>query len=202
MTRVRVLVLQHGLGALDYAVPDGFDLAPGDIVEVPLGPRTITGVVWEADRWAAREVPQAKLRAVVRRFDVPPMTPGLRRLIEWTGAYYMAPPAAVLRMALSVPSALVAAADVTEYRPGNIPGKLTPLRAAAVERLGGRQGSVRDLARHAQVSDAVIRGMVKAGMLAAIAVSPDTPLSVPDPDFAQPVLSYEQAVPSAWAWSR
>jgi primosomal protein N' (replication factor Y) len=194
MTRVRVLVLQHGLGALDYAVPDGFDLAPGDIVEVPLGPRTITGVVWEADRWAAREVPQAKLRAVVRRFDVPPMTPGLRRLIEWTGAYYMAPPAAVLRMALSVPSALVAAADVTEYRPGNIPGKLTPLRAAAVERLGGRQGSVRDLARHAQVSDAVIRGMVKAGMLAAIAVSPDTPPSVPDPDFAQPVLSYEQAV--------
>ena len=194
MTRVRVLVLQHGLGALDYAVPDGFDLAPGDIVEVPLGPRTITGVVWEADRWAAREVPQAKLRAVVRRFDVPPMTPGLRRLIEWTGAYYMAPPAAVLRMALSVPSALVAAADVTEYRPGNIPGKLTPLRAAAVERLGGRQGSVRELARHGGVSEGVIRGLVKAGVLTSIAVSPDTPPPVPDPDFAPPVLSYEQAV--------
>lgn len=193
--RVRVLVLQHGLGALDYAVPDGLELAPGDIVEVPLGPRTIVGVVWEEERWAAREVPDAKLRAVVRRFDVPPMTAGLRRLIEWTGAYYLSPPTAVLRMALSVPSALAAAADVVEYRlAGTIPEKLTPQRELAVERLGGRQGSVRELARHGGVSDGVIRGMVRAGLLAAIAVSPDIAPPVPAPDFARPVLSYEQAV--------
>ncbi len=194
MTRVRVLVLQHGLGALDYAVPDDLTLDYGDVVEVPLGPRTIVGVVWEAERWAAREVPDAKLRTVVRRFDVPAMTAGLRRLIEWTGAYYMAPPAAVLRMALSVPSALVAAADVTEYRLETVPEKLTPQRAAAAERLAGRQGSVRELARHGGVSEGVIRGMVKAAMLTPIAVSPDVPPPVPDPDFAQPVLSYEQAV--------
>ena len=195
MTRVRVLVLQHGLGALDYAVPDGLDLSFGDIVEVPLGPRRIVGVVWEAERWPAREVADAKLRAVAARFDVPPVTPALRRLIEWTGAYYMAPPAAVLRMALSVPSALVAAADVTEYRMVDaVPEKLTPLRAAAVERLAGRQGSVRELARHGSVSDGVVRGMVKAGLLTPIAVSPDTPPPVPDADFAAPVLSYEQAV--------
>ena len=195
MTRVRVLVLQHGLGALDYAVPAGLGLAPGDIVEVPLGPRTIVGVVWEAERWPAREVPDAKLRAVTARFAVPPVTAPLRRLIEWTGAYYMAPPAAVLRMALSVPSALVAAPDVTEYRlAATITDTLTPLRAAAVERLGGRQGSVRELARHGQVSDGVIRGMAKAGLLTPIAVSPDSPPPIPDPGFAQPVLSYEQAV--------
>ncbi|QYE36700.1 primosomal protein N' [Polymorphobacter sp. PAMC 29334] len=122
------------------------------------------------------------------------MTAGLRRLIEWTGAYYMAPPAAVLRMALSVSSALVAAADITEYRLGAVPEKLTSLRAAAIERLDGRQGSVRELARHGGVSGGVIRGMVKAAMLVPIAVSPDTPPPLPDPDFAQPVLSYEQAV--------
>ena len=46
--RVRVLVLQHGLGALDYRAPDGLKLSPGDIVRVPLGPREILGVVWEA----------------------------------------------------------------------------------------------------------------------------------------------------------
>lgn len=195
MTRVRVLVLQHGLGALDYAVSDGMDLAPGDIVEVPLGPRRIVGVVWEADRWAAREVPDAKLRPVAARFDVPPVTAPLRRLIEWTGAYYMGPPAAVLRMALSVPSALVAAPDVTEYRLTEaLPDKLTVQRTAAAERLAGRQGSVRELARHGQVSEGVIRGMAKAGLLVPVAVSPDTPPPVPDPDFAAPVLSYEQAV--------
>ena len=195
MARVRVLVLQHGLGALDYAVPDGMGLGPGDIVEVPLGPRRIVGVVWEADRWATREVPDAKLRAVAARFAVPPVTAPLRRLIEWTGAYYMAPPAAVLRMALSVPSALIEAPTLVEYRLATeVPGNLTSLRAAAIERLAGRQGSVRELARHGTVSEGVIRGMVKAGLLTPIAVSPDVPPPVPDPDFAAPVLSYEQAV--------
>ncbi len=195
MVRVRVLVLQHGLGALDYAVPDGVDLVPGDIVEVPLGPRRIVGVVWEADRWAAREVPDEKLRAVAARFAVSPVTAPLRRLIEWTGAYYMAAPAAVLRMALSVPSALIAAPTLVEYRLApEVPGTLTSLRAAAVERLAGRQGSVRELARHGMVSEGVIRGMVKAALLTPIAVSPDVPPPVPDPDFAAPVLSYEQAV--------
>ena len=63
--RVRVLVLQHGLGALDYAVPDGLALAPGDVVRVPLGPRQIDGVVWEADRLPAKDVADAKLRAVM-----------------------------------------------------------------------------------------------------------------------------------------
>ncbi len=195
MARVRVLVLQHGLGALDYAVPDGLDLTPGDVVEVPLGPRRIVGVVWESERWAAREVPDAKLRPVATRFAVPPLAAPLRRLIEWTGAYYMAAPAAVLRMTLSVPAALVEAAAVTEYRLVEaVPDKLTPLRAAAVDRLVGRQGSVRELARHAGVSEGVIRGMVKTGHLAPLAVSPDSPPPRPDPDFAAPVLSYEQAV--------
>ena len=195
MARVRVLVLQHGLGALDYAVPDGMVLGPGDIVEVPLGPRRIVGVVWEADRWAAREVPDAKLRAVAATFAVPPVTAPLRRLIEWTGAYYMAAPAAVLRMALSVPSALIEAPTLVEYRLATkVPGNLTALRAAAVERLVGRQGSVRELARHGTVSEGVIRGMAKAGLLTPIAVSADTPPPVPDPDFAAPILSYEQAV--------
>ena len=81
--RVRVLVLQHGLGALDYAAPPELALAPGDIVRVPLGPREIVGVVWEADALAANEVPDAKLRAVRGRYDVPPLPAAMRRLIDW-----------------------------------------------------------------------------------------------------------------------
>ncbi len=199
MARVRVLVLQPHLGALDYAVPDGLTLAPGDIVEVPLGPRTITGVVWEAERWAAREVAEAKLRPVARRFDVPGLRAPLRRLIEWTGAYYLSPPAAVLRMALPVPAALTAAADVVEYRLATAAaaGPLTPLRAAAVERLAGRQGAVRELARHALVSEGVIRGMAKAGLLERIAVSADVAPPLPDADHAPPQLSAAQATAAA-----
>ena len=80
--RVRVLVLQHGLGALDYRAPDGLKLSPGDIVSVPLGPREILGVVWEADRLAAKEVPAAKLRAVLGRTDAARIEAPLRQALQ------------------------------------------------------------------------------------------------------------------------
>ncbi len=192
--RVRVLVLQHGLGALDYAVPDGMTLAPGDVVRVPLGPRQITGVVWEPDVLAARDCPDARLRAVVARHDIPPLTAPLRRLIDWVGAYYLSPPASVLRMALSVPSALEGARELIEYRPsGAVPARLTAARATALERLTGAQGSVRELAAIGHVSDGVIRGLITAGALAAVSVSADVPPPRPNPDFAAPVLGPAQA---------
>ena len=192
--RVRVLVLQHGLGALDYAVPDGVTLTPGDVVVVPLGPREITGVVWEADRLPAKDVPDAKLRAVRLKLDVPPIAEPMRRLIDWVADYYLAPPAAVLRMALSVSSALGGDRSVVEYRlTGTAPGRATPQRTLALERLEGRQGSIRDLARAAQVSDAVVRGLVGCGALEALSVSADAPLPVPDSDFAAPALETAQA---------
>lgn len=187
--RVRVLVLQHGLGALDYRAPEALALAPGDIVRVPLGPREILGVVWEADRLPAKEVPVEKLRAVLGRYDAARIEAPLRRLVEWIADYYLAPPSAVLRMAISSPGALDGAREITEYRPtGVLPGKLTPQRLQALERLEGRQGLISELARHAEVSDAVIRGLVKAGAIESLRVSADQPIPVPDPDFHHPAL--------------
>ncbi|MFC3712754.1 primosomal protein N' [Sphingoaurantiacus capsulatus] len=193
LTRVRVLVLQHGLGALDYRVPPGLALQPGDIVRVPLGPREILGVVWEADRLPAKEVPVEKLRPVHGRYDAARIEAPLRRLIEWVADYYLAPPSAVLRMAISSPSALDGAREITEYRPtGTLPAKLTPQRLQAIEKLERRQGLVIELARHAEVSDAVIRGLVKAGAIEAIRVPADRPIPAPDPDFIVPVLEEGQ----------
>ena len=198
LPRVRVLVLQHGLGALDYAVPPELTLAPGDIVRVPLGPRRVTGVVWEPEVLPARDVPDAKLRSVIGRFDVPPVAVPLRRLIDWVAGYYLSPPAAVLRMALSVPSALEGARPSIEYRvTGRVPVRLTPGRAAALERLAAAQGSVRELAGLGEVSEGVIRGLVGAGAIEAVTVSADAPPPRPDPDFAAPRLGPEQAAAAA-----
>src|SRR3546814_11140588 len=44
----------------------------------------------------------------------------------------------------------------------------------------------------AGVSDAVIRGLIKAGALEAAEVSVDTPFRPPDPDFAPPELNDAQ----------
>jgi primosomal protein N' (replication factor Y) (superfamily II helicase) len=223
MSRARVLLLNPALGPLDYRVPHGMTVEPGSIVLAPLGPRQLAGVVWEPERMPSdAEVGDNRLRNLAGVYDLPPLGAPLRRLIEWTAEYYLAPPAAVLRMALASASALDDKRVVVEYRVKNpvrpepvegLPssstgaGKegqgfdklspngnvmMTPQRAQALERIGERQGLVRELALIADVSDAVIRGLVKAGAIEAVEVAVDAPFPEPDPDFAPPELSDAQ----------
>jgi primosomal protein N' (replication factor Y) len=198
MTRARVLLLNPALGPLDYRVPHGMQVEPGSIVLAPLGPRQMTGVVWEEDQLEAESVGDNRLRPLLQTYDLPPLPAPLRRLIEWTSDYYLAPKPAVLRMALASASALDGGRTVTEYRAtGLVPKRLTPQRAQALERIGERQGLVRELALAADVSDGVIRGLCKAGAIEAVEVSVDDPYPLPDPDFAQPVLEEAQRDASA-----
>ncbi|MGI4731350.1 MAG: primosomal protein N' [Janthinobacterium lividum] len=194
MSRARVILLNAALGPLDYRVPHGMHVEPGSIVVAPLGPRQLMGVVWEPDAMPSdAEVGDNRLRNLVSVVDAAPLGAPLRRLVEWTAAYYLAPPAAVLRMALSSTSALEGARMMVEYRAtGQVPPRLTPQRAQALERIGDRQGLIRELATAADVSDAVIRGLVKAGAIEAVAADIDSPYPVPDPDHAPPVLSPDQ----------
>ena len=194
MNRARVLLLNPALGPLDYRVDREHQVEPGSIVLAPLGPRQLAGVVWEPERMPAdAEVGDNRLRPLAGVYDIPPVGAPLRRLIEWTADYYLAPPAAVLRMALASASALEPRRSITEYRAtGHVPDRLTPQRAQALERIGERQGLVRELAQIADVSDAVIRGLVKSGAIEAIEVTIDHPFPDPDPDHAPPELSPEQ----------
>ncbi|WP_294279219.1 primosomal protein N' [uncultured Sphingomonas sp.] len=193
-SRARVLVLNSALGPLDYRVPHGMTVEPGSIVVAPLGPRQLLGVVWEPERMPSdAEVGDNRLRPLLGVADAPPLPDALRRLIEWTADYYLAPPAAVVRMALSSTSALEGARTVTEYRvTGHVPDRLTPQRAQALERIGDRQGLIRELATMADVSDAVIRGLAKNGAIEGVEVDIDSPFPLPDPDHHRPVLSEDQ----------
>ena len=199
MNRARVLLLNAALGPLDYRVDREHVVEPGSIVLAPLGPRQIAGVVWEPERMPSdAEVGDNRLRPLASVYDIPPIAAPLRRLIEWTADYYLAPPAAVLRMALASASALEERRSVIEYRvTGLVPDRLTPQRAQALERIGERQGLVRELAMIADVTDAVIRGLVKAGAIESVEVTIDDPFPVPDPDHAPPDLSPEQQTAAA-----
>jgi len=193
MKRVRVVTLNAALGPLDYRVPEGMAVEPGSIVVAPLGPRQLLGVAWEAERLPTNEIPDARLRPLAGVIDVPPLAAPLRRLCEWTADYYLSPLASVLRMVLPSSAALDGPRQLVEYRPtGLVPDRLTPLREKALAALEGRQGTIRELAAHAEVSDAVLRGLVNAGAIEAVAIDADRPLPSPDPDFAPPGLNEDQ----------
>ncbi|MBJ7443589.1 MAG: primosomal protein N', partial [Sphingobium sp.] len=195
MSRARVLLLNAAPGPLDYRVPHGMSVKPGSIVVAPLGPRQLVGVVWEEGSFPdVDSVGDNRLRNLIEVVDAPPLPETLRRLIEWTADYYLSPPAAVLRMALASMAALEGTRTVIEYKAnGRQPDRMTDQRAQALERIGERQGLIRELALIGGVSDAVIRGLIKQDIFDAIEVSVDTPFPAPDPDHAPPALSAAQA---------
>jgi primosomal protein N' (replication factor Y) len=193
MNRARLLVFNAILGVLDYRVPAGMAIEFGSLVRAPLGPRQIIGIVWEAERLPGTEVADSKLRPLIEVLPVPPIAAPLRRLIEWTADYYCAPIQSVARMAISSSAALKGGGTTSEYRLSGLePARLTPQRAAAMDALQGEQASIRELAEIAGVSDAVLRGMVNAGLLEAVTVDLDRPYPRARADFTKPELTANQ----------
>ncbi len=191
--RVRVVLLTQVIGPLDYRLPDGMKARPGCVVMVPLGPRKLPGVIWDAEIFKDEPIDAKKLRNVLELVDCPPIGPGLRRLVDWVADYYLTQHAAVLRMVLASSAAFTNAGTITEYRrTGLEPARLTPQRAAALDALEGAQGLVRELAAEAGVSDNIIRGLIKAGAFEPVTISVDTPFPEPLPDFATPELNEAQ----------
>jgi primosomal protein N' (replication factor Y) len=183
--RVRVLLPLPLDGAYDYLVPRELALAPGDFVSVPLGRRHLPGVVWGP---ATGEVAAEKLKPVAERLPVPPLTEELRRLVDWVAAYTLAPPGAVLRMAMSVPDALQPARPITAYAISEA-GRhalaaekaLTASRRRVLDALGdGLPAAAQDLARRAGCGPGVVRALAAAGLLTTVALPSRPPPATPD----------------------
>jgi primosomal protein N' (replication factor Y) len=191
---VRILLPLPLADAYDYSVPEGLDVAPGQFVIVPLGKRETLGVVWGE---GTGEVAAAKLRDVIEVLPAQPMADPLRRFVDWVAAYTLSPPGAVLRMAMSAPSALEAPRTETVYRPAGEADddilKLTAARRRVLAALkDGPAMSASELAHLAGVGASVIKAMASAGLLEAI----ERPMrrTFPQPDGARegPTLSPEQ----------
>ena len=188
-------------GSYDYL---GEGLAPGDFVVVPLGKRETIGVVWGP---GTGEVPESKLKAVIAKLDAPPLPEITRRFIDRVAAYTLAPPGAVLRMAMSVSTALEPPRMIAAWRlapehapapgqaaaPGQATSKDTPARRRVRAVL--QQGSARstsDLAREAGVGTGVVKAMAAAGLLEAVSLPPLPAFRRPDGFHEGPALSPAQ----------
>ena len=179
-------------GPYDYAVPPSIKVGHGDFVTVPLGSRELLGVVW-AD--GTGEVGHNRLKPIIERLDVPPMSRVLRQFVDWIASYTLSPPGAVLRLAIRAPGALEPAAMRTVYRlAGPAPERRTPGREKVLELAqDGFARTTRELAEEAGVSTAVVRGLIDAGTFEAIELPADAPFGVPDLDFNTAILSDAQA---------
>src|SRR5262249_46880551 len=82
-----------------YRVPEGLELAPGDLVTVPLGPRAATGAVW-AENATPNPRLDNRMKEIEGKLDLPPLKDELRRYTDWVATYTLAPRGMVLRMAL------------------------------------------------------------------------------------------------------
>ncbi|GBQ42617.1 primosomal protein N' [Komagataeibacter saccharivorans] len=203
--RVRVMLTLPFAGPLDYLVPPALAMArPGDIVTVPLGRRTETGVIWDATSSLPpefmpppqKEVPASRLKPVAARLDLPPLPAQLRQFVDWVAAYTLSPPGMVLAMALRA-NALAApprpASGWVAASPLPTGLRLTPPRQKVLDAASASPLSTGDLARQAGVSTAVIRGLAQAGALNAVEITPPPPFATPDPAHCPPQLGGEQA---------
>ena len=127
------------------------------------------------------------------------MADPLRRFVDWVSAYTLAPPGAVLRMAMSVPSALEAPKTEIVYRAANQPDdaalKLTAARRRVLEQLkDGPALPLAELAHIAGVGTSVIKTMASIGLLEGVERTMRRSFAQPDGKQQGPALSPEQAV--------
>ncbi|MEA2906088.1 MAG: hypothetical protein QOI12_3475 [Alphaproteobacteria bacterium] len=179
--------------AYSYRVPDDMALSPGDIVQVPLGARQATAVVW-ADNPAPNPRLDNRLKEVAEKLDVPPLKPELRRFVDWVSNYTLSARGMVLRMCLRMGEHLgEERARVGVRLAGPPPKRLTPARNRVLAVLaGGLLRAKADVAEEAGVTPGVIDGLVDEGTLEALVLPPEPVARAPDPEFSPPDFTADQ----------
>ena len=175
-------------GPLDYLSAE--PLAPGDYVAVTVSGRETIGVVWGAGTGDVE-----RLKPVLRRLDLPPMPEAMRILIDRAARYTLTPPGMMLRQATRAPGLLEPETPRKVLMRGpTMPETMTEARGRVLAAIDEAPGlSAADLARAAEVSGGVVKGLLEAGALEMHLAPQDRPPPRLDPDHRIPKLNAEQA---------
>ncbi len=177
--------------AFDYEVPEALDLARGDQVAVPLGPRLMRGIVSEVRETTGSN---RRLKAVEQRLIDPPVPAGALDFVEWAARWTLSPPGEMAALTLK---GLRNPAPRPERRVRRVgdrqPGRPTPARAAVLDALGDRALPAADLSRAAAVSSGVVKGLIDEGVLEVVEIAAVAAFDSPDPDHRPATLNPDQA---------
>ena len=182
MSRIASVLLPMPLPeAFDYAEPEGMELSVGDQVAAPLGPRTLRGVVVALREAAGGNRPLKPLEA---RLEEPALPPATLEFVQWAARYAVDAPGQPLAIALRGARAPRARPEKRIVPTGAAPARLTPAREKVLAALDGFEGAPVDLARAAEVSGGVVKGLIDEGVLRVELVQPQA--AFPPPDLARP----------------
>ncbi|MGK9053291.1 primosomal protein N' [Neorhizobium petrolearium] len=190
---VPVLVPLPVPGAYSYAVPEGMHVEPGSVVQVPVGPRQLIGVVWDGEN--DDKLDPKKLRPITLAFDCPPLSKEMRDFVDWVASYTLSPPGLVARMAIRAPAALEPEPMVEGLRYlGGQPERMTPARARVLDLANGEEvpWTRSGLAHAAGVSLSVVDGLSAQGIFETVFLPPPPVVAKPDPDYVAPRIEGPQ----------
>ncbi len=190
---VPVLVPMPAPAPYSYKVPEHLHVEPGSIVQVPLGPRIVTGVVWD-DAGEGNKVDPKKLRPIEHVFDCPPLSEDMRKFLDWVAEYTISPPGLVARMALRAPTAFDPEPMVEALRlVSKDVSRMTPARERVIDLASdGFSWTRMGLVHAAGVSASVVDGLVKQGVFETVFLPPPPIVAEPDPEFTEPRLQGAQ----------
>ncbi|MBL4811560.1 MAG: primosomal protein N' [Rhodobacteraceae bacterium] len=189
---VGVLTTQPLDRLLDYRAPEGGCMI-GALVEVPLGPRKVLGVVWGVGQGGYE---RSKLRGVYQVLDVPPLRGEMRAFLSKAADYTLTPMSAMLRLALRAPGLGQPASMRRIYRLGEgAPSRRTDARDRVLGVLrdyGGLAFTLKELADAADTSASVIKGLVKQGVVLEHEAPRDSAFARLDPNYGALELTADQ----------
>jgi primosomal protein N' (replication factor Y) len=177
---------------LDYKAPAGGVYA-GAFVEVPLGPRKVIGVIWGQGQG---NYDLAKIRAVSRVLDLPPMRAEMRQFLTRVADYTLTPMNAMLRLATRAPGLVDPPSMRKVYALGDVaPPRETAARTRVLDVLRAHNGlrfTKKELADFAGVTGSVVDGLVKLDAVLELETPRDVAYTKLDPMMAGLALSDSQ----------
>jgi primosomal protein N' (replication factor Y) (superfamily II helicase) len=192
--RAGVLLPLPLVGPYDYRLTEA-DLPRGTLVVAPLGTREALGVVWGEGEG---KVADAKLKEAAPLEGKQRLPATLCDFIDWVARYTLNLPGIVLAQALRSRGAFEPEVPRIAYAKGDVvPPRMTPSRQRVLDvAADGLARSAAAIAEEANVSPAVVRGLIDADALREVEMPEFTPLGIPDPAHSTPALNLEQEAAS------
>ena len=177
----------------DYRVEG--EAAPGDLVRVSFGREVLPGVVWTIGK--SSNLDDSKIKTIIEKFNLPPLSAELRKFISFVAQYNMAPLGLVLKMVISVRGVfddpkMNVMYELSGKTLAEAKLKNSDARWRVMDFLKFAPFNRQEIAAGAGVGQSVIKTMIDAGVLRPVLVEAKKDFSVPNPVFQKVKLTDEQ----------